>query len=480
MLASTAAALAVSAGVAASAGAAPAVVFVSGLNSASSFTNATPACAGKEGDTWSFPTGPPASLRAAGREVYTAPAGEGAKAPAPCGSPVPGSDTVLDTGGDADANGAALLRLLAFLKAQYGIQQVQLVAHSDGGIWSRAAITQAAGADIPTILSLTTLGTPHTGAWSADLAIGGASMNCTSTVCKLLRAIAQAEVGNLGETAVQELTSTYTTDWNRAQAIGACPVTTIAGTYLQLFDVLPAFYLPTDGLVGRSSAHARASTSIGGQPIPAPAIPNLTGSGNFPVVHSPAVSFLGTTLTLLNDPAISATVASIVNAPATGPPCPASVSGARRASSATADLIRPLDLEQGGRIRGDDADAVLHQRGTRVRCDGKRLRTAGGLTRRLRLTIPNRCRRLTASGPALVMRHRGAVKVRRKGRNLRIRSGSLRDVGVELRRGKRWRELDRRKGSFRLPRRLDETIALRIRADEGGGDPRVAVVTLDG
>ena len=480
LLSATTAALAMFGGVAAPAGAAPAVVFVSGLNSATSFTNATPVCAGKEGATWGSPAGPPAALRAAGRDVYTAPAGEGAMAPAPCGSPTPASDTVLDSGGDADANGAVLLRLLAFLKAQYGVQEVQLVAHSDGGIWSRAAITQAASANVPTILSLTTLGTPHTGAWSADLAIGSASLNCTSTICKILRAIAQAEIGNLGETAVKELTSTYTTDWNRAQTISACPVTTIAGTFLQFGDVLPAFYLPTDGLVGRASAHAAASTSIGGEPIPAAAIPNLTNSGDFPVVHSPSEEILGTNLTLLNDPAISATVASIVNAPAAGPPCAAPPAGARGASSATADLIRPVDLEPDGQVRGSEADAVVHERGTRIRCDGKRLRATGGLGRRLRIAVPDDCKQLKANGPALVMQHGGAVEVRREGRKLMVRSSSLSDLRVEVQRGKGWRELKRANGSFRLPRRMDEAIVLRVRARERGGDRRVATVTLDG
>jgi hypothetical protein len=474
-----AAALAVLAIGAATASAAPAVVFVSGLNSETSFTNATPACAGQEGDTWNSPTGPPAALRASGRDVYTAPAGEGAKAPAPCGSPTPAANTVLNSGGDADANGAALLRLLTFLKTQYGVQQVQLVAHSDGGIWSRAAITQAGSADIPTVLSLTTLGTPHTGAWSADLALGVGSLDCTSTICKLLKAIAQEEIGNLGETAVKELTSTYTADWNPDQRIAACPVTTIAGTFVKLFDVLPPFYLPTDGLVGRASAHAAASTTIGGKPIPAPSIPNLTDSGDFPVVHAPSVSFLGTKLTLLNDPAISATVASIVNAPATGPPCTAFSSGGGGSSSVRADLARSIDLEPGAVVRAD-ADAVLHRKGTRVRCGGERLDSHGGLTRRLRISVPDDCERLTASGPALAMVHRGAVKVRRKGRDLSVRSRSLDDVSVEIRRGSGWRDLDGGDGSFRLPRRLDEAIVLRVQELEQGRDRRLAIITLDG
>jgi triacylglycerol lipase len=73
----------------------------------------------------------------------------------------------IDSNGDVDANGLAPARFLAFLQQSYGVANVQLVGHSDGGLWSRSALTQSHGG--PSILSLTTIGTPYTG-YVADVA----------------------------------------------------------------------------------------------------------------------------------------------------------------------------------------------------------------------------------------------------------------------------------------------------------------------
>jgi hypothetical protein len=43
-----------------------AVVLVSGFDTATPFTTSAPTCAGKEGATWSAPTGPAAALKQAG------------------------------------------------------------------------------------------------------------------------------------------------------------------------------------------------------------------------------------------------------------------------------------------------------------------------------------------------------------------------------------------------------------------------------
>ena len=55
----------------------------------------------------------------------------------------------------------------------------------------------------------------------ADLVTGTGGMDCSSFICKALRAVAQAEIGNLGETATNELTSTYTSSWNRSRRSAA-------------------------------------------------------------------------------------------------------------------------------------------------------------------------------------------------------------------------------------------------------------------
>ena len=109
----------------------PTVVLMSGLNSSTAFTTADPACAGHEGPTWDDPAGPAAKLRAAGRQVFTVPAGPtgSGSAPAACGSPAPPASMTIDTGGDVDQNGARLLAFLQFLQTNYGVSTVQLVAH---------------------------------------------------------------------------------------------------------------------------------------------------------------------------------------------------------------------------------------------------------------------------------------------------------------------------------------------------------------
>jgi hypothetical protein len=468
----------------------PAVVLVSGLSSVTSFTSSEPSCADKAGETWSAPDGPNAKLRAAGRMVFTAPAGPGGKAPAPCGSKTPPTSMTIDSGGDVDQNGKRLLQFLNFLKASYGVGELQLVAHSDGGVWSRAAITQASLTPAPRIDSLTTLGTPHTGAWSADMVASTAGLDCKSRVCELLRAIAKLTIGDLGQTAVKELTSDYMESWNAQQAIGGCPVTTIAGTYLTLGGLpLPGYYLPTDGLVGEASAHALSSPSLIGPPIPAPAIPNLVNGGGFPVVHSAALTFLGTSATLLNDPAIANEVVAILKGQSQGLPCATSLQQARVAASSaapaatTVELTRPIPLGHGDAIHPKAEDTLLHEAGTAITCGRSSISPHGSVAPGLRATLPGECGRLRASGPVLVRRSTGGTRVelRRKGRTLRARDRHADALTIEEHRaGAGWRRvrLGRdRAGHLRTPRR--RVVELRIEARDGHGNRRQAVAMLE-
>src|SRR4051812_25746019 len=84
---------------AAPASATNAVVLVSGFTTSTPFSTSAPSCAGQEGSTWSVNVAP--ALKAAGQTVFTAPEGEGAKAPAPCagqGQAVPPASATIDTG----------------------------------------------------------------------------------------------------------------------------------------------------------------------------------------------------------------------------------------------------------------------------------------------------------------------------------------------------------------------------------------------
>ncbi|MBK5117678.1 MAG: hypothetical protein JJE23_12260, partial [Thermoleophilia bacterium] len=124
-----------------------AVVLVSGFNTASPFSTPAPECVGKQGEGWDTSGGIPPALRAAGMDVFTAPvANAGKSAPPSCpaaGAPLPNPKTmVINSNGDIDLNGAALARFLGFLGEKYGVTDVHLVGHSDGGLWIRSALTR--------------------------------------------------------------------------------------------------------------------------------------------------------------------------------------------------------------------------------------------------------------------------------------------------------------------------------------------------
>src|SRR3954471_20856979 len=212
---------------AAPASASNAVVLVSGFTTSTPFTTSDPSCLGKEGTTWSPNVAP--TLKKAGLTVFTAPEADGKNAPAPCvgsGQATPPSTATIDTGGDATSNGKALAAFLAFLRDDYGVTTVQLVGHSDGGIWSRSAITQSSAyVNGLTVQSLTTLGTPHTGSYAADVyeAANGATCDFSNEIEKVLcdgiEDILDVLADELGPTALQELTYSYMATWNPQQSI---------------------------------------------------------------------------------------------------------------------------------------------------------------------------------------------------------------------------------------------------------------------
>src|SRR5581483_9981340 len=121
----------------------PAVVLVSGLSSASPFSTPARSCVGKQGPAWALKNGIPAALARAGYRAFTVPVRKNTSTPppAPCARPAPGPSTWINSGGEVDANGAALNQFLAFLHRAYHVDRVVLVGHSDGGLWSRSAIS---------------------------------------------------------------------------------------------------------------------------------------------------------------------------------------------------------------------------------------------------------------------------------------------------------------------------------------------------
>ena len=438
-----------------------AVVLVSGVESESPFSTPDPSCAGQEGPAWA-PTIAP-TLRTGGVAVFTAPVGRDGKLLQSCtaGGPDVGPAQTINSNGDIDANGAALAQFLSFIQQSYGVQQVQLVGHSDGGLWSRSAITQQSGG--PTILSLTTIGTPHTGSFVADVATGAANFPCTGLAdkarCAAIRAVAKVVFDEIGETAVYQLSSPFLASWNQQQKIGSCPIATIAGTASteQVFSGASSYYNPSDGLVGEASALNQSATALDQSEIEAAPGLNVVSRITFPDFHTPALGKPDE----LTDPALAAAVLGAVQGGST-------VTCSATGVAPSGPVIAPLTLRTvgtvgpaGGLPASRPGDAVVATRRARVSCRGRRLDSHAVRGRKeLSVTILRRCHRrlVVRGGRAVFLRSvRGVrLEVIIRGARVRIvrRKGRLGDIRAEVRLGRHWRRLKLdAKLRGRLPRR---------------------------
>ena len=477
------------------------MVLVSGFTTSTPFSTPAANCAGMEGDTWSLSVAP--ALKAAGYQVFTAPEGPNSdgsapgNAPSPCvgpGQQAPPPDVTVNTGGDVDDNGQFLGQFLAFLNQDFGVTDVQLVGHSDGGIWSRSAINQPANYPGVTITSLTTLGTPHEGSFVADLAVGIGGLDCQAGgngilkyLCDGVQEIESIISSVLGPTALNELTSSFTSTWNAKQSIGSCPVTTVAGTYVQAPFVgflLPEYYNPSDTVVGQSSALATPSNLIDFAPVTPPNIPNLINGGTFPVVHSPSLSFI-TPANLLNTPAITTVVQNAVAAGGgTATPCSAGpAAGAPPVAAGgpppqAADLLLdPLSVT--GPRRPDrlpptaKGDIVAGKRGVRVTCGNQVFLDASspGLGKAVLAPVPACRHTLSVSGGRAVelrrdRRHPVRLHVDRDKVDLDVGGPAVRKVETQVSTGGAYRTL-----------RLDRAGRGTLPPDDNGTRVRVLLTT---
>ena len=482
----------------ASALASSAVVLVSGFNTATPFTTPAADCASQAGPTWGTATGSAADLRAAGDQVFTAPVANGGGSPGqPCtgtGGAVPPASDVIDSNGDVDANGTALMHFLQFLDANYGVTNVTLVGHSDGGLWSRSAITQMRAADAgPVVQSLTTLGTPHTGSFGADLAELVTNGRCQASdpdeqaLCQALLSVVNALIKELGPTTINQLSSSFLEGWNPQQTIG-CPVHVAAGTYVKvpyIGSLLPRYYDPSDGIVGQASALAVASTSLDGATIPAPGIPDVVSIGSFPVVHSPTLlKLFDAKYTLTDDPAIGAAVVKAVEAGATTSACSAPGLGAPAPRGrATVRIRRPFNAfgASGARPGSRRGQVAFLLRGASVTCNGRTLPSAPLLgSRKVRLVAIRCGGRVRIRGHVILLGRdpqRRTLVVTRRGRMLRTRvtGPSLPGLRVRVRARGSWRPL--RHGTIRLPAGAG-TVTVRATGEGRGGVPLVATAVV--
>ena len=150
-----------------------AAVIVSGGGSTSPFTTPDAGCAVgmAAGNT---DTALRAALLDAGILTFTAPVtvggGEAIADPGWSGFAEPPavlpSDMTIDSVGDVEASAASLARFLNHLREEYGVSDIDIVAHSLGGVIARSAHMQMRSSGAPArIISLTSIGTPWLGSF---------------------------------------------------------------------------------------------------------------------------------------------------------------------------------------------------------------------------------------------------------------------------------------------------------------------------
>lgn len=493
-----------------------AVLLVSGFETDSPYTTPAKLCDGKEGSEWNPqkpkadpPVGIAYALKQAGHEVFTAPVIKGGGTapitpPTACaghGETLPNQSTVIDSNGGTAANGIALANLIAFIRDEYGVSYLHIVGHSDGGLWSRSGITQNSDYAGVTVQSLTTLGTPHTGSYLADLAMGLYEGNCDFSnrieqrICDVLVPLARLIVTKLGKQATRELTSGFLTTWNPEQRIGRCPVSVIAGDHVDFGIPFLGYYTPSDGLVGLDSAQASEALDINGHLIPAPEIPDLRKAGVYDVVHGASVGFLSKK-NLLNQTEISQQVAEntilggaeACNQPpaitsADTDPGEAGSSSAGQVQRLRAPLLRLVAADRYGHLpKPGPEDFAVTPKGVGVRCGFTKLRAIPVMgDSRLRIHHPRGCetqlrvRNRNGKGVAraLMLRSnpRRHVLVRLEGARarIRIRGRAPKSLKAMVLRGKKWQRLKLdRKGRTKLPEADGGSLSLRIRARRGG------------
>jgi len=247
-----------------------AVVVVSGLASISPFTSPDDACtvglaAG------SSDTALREQLTTKGHTVYTAPAmagpgrvtdrtGFGGFAACPAALP---ENTTIDTTGSIDHAGEHLARFIDFLHTDKAVDEVDLVGHSMGGLYARAAVRALSDAGSPVkVRSLTTIGTPWQGSYLSDYANGTVPLSdcLTDQFCESqMKGFAEDITAVYVSGSAREVGQAYLMGprgWNQVQAgaLGKIPVTLIAGDRFTRPGQTNVW--PNDGIVALRSALA--------------------------------------------------------------------------------------------------------------------------------------------------------------------------------------------------------------------------------
>jgi len=168
------------------------------------------------------------------------------------------ADVTVNSVGAIDDAGVALAAFLRWLAREQGLTSIDLVGHSMGGLFSRAAIREL-GAAGPRVERLITLGTPWSGAVLGD-AVAGEITNADAhgdpaTLRILAEARAYAAANSQG--AAEQVSRRFLSAWNEAQAgvLDDIAVTAIgAGFFAAAAE--PQRLWPHDGLVSLASGRA--------------------------------------------------------------------------------------------------------------------------------------------------------------------------------------------------------------------------------
>lgn len=314
-----------------------AVVFLSGFSSTQPFTAPGKSCAAGPaplyndipntvGAWWSYAT---QQLASEGRQVYTAPIGLGEIAPDPsaygggaCTLDPLSLNMTIDSSADQDLNGARLALFLDYLHSNYGVNDVHLVGHSDGGIWSRSAMDYANIIPV-NVHSIITVDSPHIGALAADLLVSQQNIQCETLnlLCDawvaFFKEFANSETNNTSQVAIEELQYAPMVEWNARMkgVLGALPVYAQAGIGVQnpqwadLFEPNGStnpYFNPSDLYVGLASAQADGLVAQG-------VIQNLECFTPIPALHTD----FGSSAQELVDLGISTTTMPIFDSPQT-------------------------------------------------------------------------------------------------------------------------------------------------------------------
>ena len=200
------------------------------------------------------------------------------------------SEMTVNSVGDIDTAGQHLARFLEFLHAEYGVDTFDMVGHSMGGLFSRAAYRVLKDVQSPLrYRSLTTIGTPWQGAFIGDYSVGDVSLDDAGDSAFTRAAMIEGKKFKESETegAGDQVTHRYlmgANGWNARQAgvLDGVPVTLLVGDYFADASGDPRIW-PHDGIVSATSASA---IDVSAEVLP------IRSLYRFPDVHSIFVSDL--------------------------------------------------------------------------------------------------------------------------------------------------------------------------------------------